>query len=74
MEDNEVEARMARVQLILDEEKLMSRSDLDKPELFPQSIQVLQAHRKPERPWAGLGGKMAAEVEHVKDRLRKLIA
>ena len=41
MEDNEVESRKARVQLILDEEALMSESDLNNPEYFPEFIEVL---------------------------------
>ena len=51
----ELEARKLTAQTIIDEEALMSQSDLDNPLLFPQSIQVLQSHKKPERPWAGVG-------------------
>ena len=69
MEDNEVESLKARVQLIIDEEALMSQWDLDNPQQFPQSIQVLQSHRKPEPPWAGLGGKMANEIKDVQHKV-----
>ena len=69
MEDNEVESRKARIQLIIDEEALMSQSELDNEKLFPQSIEVLQAHRRPEPPWAGLGGKMASEVKNVDNKV-----
>ena len=48
MKDNEVESLKARVQLIIDEEALMSESELKNPKNFPQFIQVLQAHRKRE--------------------------
>jgi|EP01047_Picozoa_sp_COSAG01_P025454 hypothetical protein len=72
MEDNEVESLKARVQLIIDEESLMSQSDLDNPQLFPRSIQVLQSYRKPEPPWAGLGGKMATEVKNVDQKVDRI--
>ena len=47
----------------------MSQWDLDNPQQFPQSIQVLQSHRKPEPPWAGLGGKMANEIKDVQHKV-----
>eukprot|EP01043_Picozoa_sp_COSAG02_P075096 COSAG02_NODE_15327_length_1181_cov_1.560074_2_plen_106_part_00 len=72
MENNEVESLKARVQLIIDEEALMSKSELNNPENFPQFIQVLQAYRKPEPPWAGLGGKMATEVQKIDEKVEKV--
>ena len=72
MEDNEVESLKARVQLIIDEEALMSKSELNNPENFPQFIQVLQAHRRPEPPWSGLGGKMAAEVQKIDEKVDQM--
>jgi outer membrane murein-binding lipoprotein Lpp len=69
MEDNEVESLKARVQLIIDEEALMSKSELNNPENFPEFIQVLQAHRRPEPPWNGLGGKMATEVQKINEKV-----
>jgi hypothetical protein len=72
MEDNEVESLKARVQLIIDEEALMSKSELNNPENFPEFIQVLQAHRRPEPPWNGLGGKMATEVQKINEKVDKV--
>ena len=72
MEDNEVESLKARVQLIIDEEALMSKSELSNPENFPEFIQVLQAHRRPEPPWNGLGGKMATEVQKINEKVEKI--
>ena len=72
MKDNEVESLKARVQLIIDEEALMSKSELNNPENFPQFIQVLQAHRRPEPPWTGLGGKMATEVQKINEKVEKV--
>jgi hypothetical protein len=72
MEDNEVESLKARVQLIIDEEALMSKSELNNPENFPEFIQVLQAHRRPEPPWTGLGGKMATEVQKINEKVEKV--
>ena len=73
MEDNEVESLKARVQLIIDEEALMSTSELNNPENFPEFIQVLQAHKRPEPPWTGLGGKMATEVQKINEKVEKVI-
>ena len=72
MEDNEVESLKARVQLIIDEEALMSESELQNPKNFPPFIQVLQAHRRPEPAWAGLGGKMALEVQKIDEEVQKI--
>ena len=72
MEDNEVESLKARVQLIIDEEALMSKPELNNPENFPEFIQVLQAHRRPEPPWTGLGGKMATEVQKINEKVEKV--
>jgi outer membrane murein-binding lipoprotein Lpp len=72
MEDNEVESLKARVQLIIDEEALMSKSELNNPENFPEFIQVLQAHRRPEPPWNGLGGKMATEVQKINEKVDQM--
>ena len=72
MKDNEVESLKARVQLIIDEEALMSKSELNNPDNFPEFIQVLQAHRKPEPPWSGLGGKMATEVQKINEKVEKV--
>ena len=72
MEDNEVESLKARVQLIIDEEALMSESELLNPKNFPPFIQVLQAHRRPEPAWAGLGGKMALEVQKIDEEVQKV--
>ena len=69
MEDNEVESLKARVQLIIDEEALMTKSELENPRNFPPFIQVLQAHRTPEPAWAGLGGKMATEVQKIDEKV-----
>ena len=69
MENNEVESLKARVQLIIDEEALMSKSELNNPDNFPEFIQVLQAHRRPEPPWTGLGGKMATEVQKINEKV-----
>ena len=63
-----MESLKARVQLIIDEEALMSESELQNPKNFPPFIQVLQAHRRPEPAWAGLGGKMALEVQKIDKR------
>ena len=40
---------------------------------IPQAIEVLQAHRRPEPPWAGLGGKMATEIKNVEGNVLESI-
>ena len=71
MEDNEVESRKARVQLILDEEALMSDADKQNPAYFPKFLQVLRATEGKEEVWAGLSGKMVSEIMKVEDKMKE---
>ena len=72
MERNEVESRMARIQDIIDEEALMSKSERRDPQLFPAFLQVLHSQDGATTDrWSGLGGKITTEVGMLKGEILK---
>ena len=76
MEKNEVEARKLQAETIVLEEQLMSDVELNNPTWFPPFLQVLQICDTDwhDSRWAGLGGKIATEIDGLKDEVHRMDA
>jgi hypothetical protein len=66
-----IEARKLRAETIIVEEKLMSAADRKNPEYFPRFLQVLRTTEGKDDVWAGLGGRIAKEIERVEKNMKQ---